>query len=110
MTRAPFEPLLRCPAPAKLNLFLHVTGRRSDGYHLLETVFQLINLFDWLDFEPRDDGQIVGSSGDWPMEHDLAVRAARLLRMTAGAADQTDFGVTIRVEKRDTRRWRAGRW
>jgi len=100
MTRAQFEPLLQCPAPAKLNLFLHVTGRRSDGYHLLETVFQLINLFDWLDFEPRDDGRIVASSGDWPIEQDLAVRAAKLLRTTAGATDDPDFGVTIRVQKR----------
>ena len=99
MTRAQFEPLLQCPAPAKLNLFLHVTGRRSDGYHLLETVFQLINLFDWLDFEPRDDGRIVASSGDWPIEQDLAVRAAKLLRTTSGATDHPDFGVTIRVEK-----------
>jgi len=99
MTRAPFLPLLQCPAPAKLNLLLHVTGRRSDGYHLLETVFQLINLFDWLDFEPRDDGQIVASSGNWPIEQDLAVRAAHLLRATAGANDHTDFGVTIRIQK-----------
>ena len=99
MMRAKFEPLLQCPAPAKLNLFLHVTGRRSDGYHLLETVFQLINLFDWLDFEPRDDGQIVASSGDWPIEQDLAVRAAKLLRATAGATEHADFGVTIRVQK-----------
>jgi 4-diphosphocytidyl-2-C-methyl-D-erythritol kinase len=99
MTTPRRTPLLHCPAPAKVNLFLHVTGRRSDGYHLLETVFQLIDLFDWLDFEPRDDGLIVASSGDWPMEQDLTVRAARLLRQTAGASDRTDFGVTIRVDK-----------
>jgi len=99
MTRAQFEPLLKCPAPAKLNLFLHVTGRRSDGYHLLETVFQFINLFDWLDFEPRADGRIVVSSGDWPVEQDLAMRAAQLLRTTAGATDRANFGVTIRVQK-----------
>jgi len=100
MTRAPFEPLLQCPAPAKLNLLLHVTGRRSDGYHLLETVFQLIDLFDRLDFEPRDDGQIVASSGDWPIAQDLAVRAAQLLRATAQSTEHNDFGVTIRVHKR----------
>lgn len=100
MTRTQFEPLLKCPAPAKLNLFLHVTGRRRDGYHLLETVFQLINLFDWLDFEPRDDGRIEASSGDWPIEQDLAMRAAQLLRAAAGANDQAKFGVTIRVQKR----------
>jgi len=100
MPYVPFESLLRCPAPAKLNLFLHVTGRRGDGYHLLETVFQLINLFDWLDFEPRTDGQIVASSGDWPIEQDLAVRAAQLLRATAGATNHPNFGATIRVQKR----------
>ena len=99
MTTLRRSPLLHCPAPAKVNLFLHVTGRRSDGYHLLETVFQLIDLFDWLDFEPRDDGVIEATSGDWPMEQDLAVRAARLLRQSAGASDRTDFGVTIRINK-----------
>lgn len=99
MTTLRRPPRLHCPAPAKINLFLHVTGRRSDGYHLLETVFQLIDLFDWLDFEPRDDGLIVATSGDWPMEQDLAVRAARLLRQAAGALVRADFGVTIRINK-----------
>ena len=50
------ESALGLPAPAKLNLFLHVTGRRVDGYHTLQTVFQLIDLADWLDFERRSDG------------------------------------------------------
>ena len=53
------ESALGLPAPAKLNLFLHVTGRRADGYHTLQTAFQLIDLADWLDFERRGDGQIV---------------------------------------------------
>ena len=50
--------LRNLPAPAKLNLFLHVTGRRPDGYHLLETVFQLIDLADRIDLRRRDDGGI----------------------------------------------------
>ena len=50
--------LRNCPAPAKLNLFLHVIGRRPDGYHLLETVFQLTDFCDYLHFTCRDDGQI----------------------------------------------------
>ena len=48
----------RYPAPAKLNLFLHVVGRRADGYHLLQTAFRLIDLCDWLRFAPRPDGEI----------------------------------------------------
>ncbi len=52
------EKTLRWPAPAKINLFLHVTGRRPDGYHTLQTVFQFLDLCDWLDFERREDGRI----------------------------------------------------
>ena len=48
----------RYPAPAKLNLFLHVVGQRADGYHLLQTAFRLIELCDWLRFAPRQDGEI----------------------------------------------------
>lgn len=89
---------LRCPAPAKLNLFLHVTGRRPDGYHTLQTVFQLIDLCDWITLTPRDDEQIVRASPlpGVPAESDLVVRAARLLRAHTGMAQ----GVTIGVEKR----------
>ena len=46
------------PAPAKINLFLHVTGRRADGYHLLQTLFQFVDWCDWLDFAPRSDGVV----------------------------------------------------
>lgn len=76
------QQLLACPAPAKLNLFLHVTGRRADGYHLLQTAFQLIDRCDTLDFEVRDDGQIIRSNDvpGVPAETDLIVRAARLLQ------------------------------
>lgn len=78
--------LLACPAPAKLNLFLHVTGRRADGYHLLQTAFQLIDRCDTLDFEVRDDGQIIRTNDvpGVPADTDLIVRAARLLQEKTG--------------------------
>jgi 4-diphosphocytidyl-2-C-methyl-D-erythritol kinase len=71
-----------CPAPAKLNLFLHVTGRRADGYHLLQTVFQLLDHGDTLDFSVRADGRIVRTTEvpGVPVEQDLIVRALRLLQ------------------------------
>jgi 4-diphosphocytidyl-2-C-methyl-D-erythritol kinase len=73
--------LHNCPAPAKLNLFLHVTGRRPDGYHLLQSVFQLIDRCDMLHFDLRDDGRIVRTTDvpGVPEEQDLIVRALRLL-------------------------------
>jgi len=98
--------LLNCPAPAKLNLLLHVTGRRADGYHLLETVFQFIDLQDRLHFNPRSDGQIVRvdppgvAAPAWPAEADLSIRAARLLRQAAGTTAHTAIGVSITIEKR----------
>jgi 4-diphosphocytidyl-2-C-methyl-D-erythritol kinase len=85
------------PAPAKLNLLLRIVGRRTDGYHLLQTVFQFIDLCDWLTFGLRDDGRIVRRSelaGVSP-EHDLVVRAARLLQRTCNCR----LGADIRVEK-----------
>jgi 4-diphosphocytidyl-2-C-methyl-D-erythritol kinase len=90
------ELLLALPAPAKLNLFLHVIGRRADGYHELQTVFQLIDLADWLDFERRADGAIV-REGDLlgAADDDLAVRAARALQ----SASETKLGATIGVTK-----------
>ena len=87
----------RYPAPAKLNLFLHVIGRRADGYHLLQSIFRLIDLCDWIDIAPRDDGRIVRAS-DLPgvsAEADLVVRAATLLRDYAGITN----GATLSVEK-----------
>ena len=73
--------LKNCPAPAKLNLFLHVTGRRADGYHLLQTVFQIIDRCDTLDFTLRDDHRIrrVNDVAGVPEESDLVIRAARML-------------------------------
>ncbi|MFZ6646601.1 4-(cytidine 5'-diphospho)-2-C-methyl-D-erythritol kinase [Undibacterium sp. TJN25] len=74
--------MLHCPAPAKLNLFLHVTGRRADGYHLLQTAFQLIDYSDTLDFAVRVDGAIrrCNDVAGVPEDSDLIVRAARLLQ------------------------------
>lgn len=74
--------LKHCPAPAKLNLFLHVNGRRPDGYHLLQTVFQMVDHGDSLDFTLRDDEQIVRVTelAGVPQERDLIIRAARLLQ------------------------------
>ena len=90
------ESALGLPAPAKLNLFLHVTGRRADGYHTLQTAFQLIDLADWLDFERRSDGQIV-RTGDlrWDASEDLVVRAARALQQVTGCR----LGASIHVTK-----------
>ncbi|GGY23681.1 4-(cytidine 5'-diphospho)-2-C-methyl-D-erythritol kinase [Pseudoduganella albidiflava] len=82
MTGRDDDRLLACPAPAKLNLFLHVTGRRPDGYHLLQTVFQMIDRCDTLDFTLRGDGQIrrVTEIPGVPEEQDLVIRAARVLQ------------------------------
>lgn len=87
------------PAPAKINLFLHVVGRRADGYHLLQTAFRFIDYGDSLRFAARDDDQIVAARplpGVAP-DSDLTVRAARLLREATGGGHQ---GVTIALEKR----------
>ncbi len=85
------------PAPAKLNLFLHVTGRRADGYHLLQTVFQFIDQCDRLSFEIRGDGLVrrVTDLAGVRSENDLAVRAATLLQQRAGCS----LGADIHIEK-----------
>ena len=87
-----------CPAPAKLNLFLHVTGRRDDGYHMLQTVFQLVDWSDTLDFRRREDGRIERTTevAGVPVETDLIVRAARALQQASG----TRFGADIAIAKR----------
>jgi 4-diphosphocytidyl-2-C-methyl-D-erythritol kinase len=95
--------LRNCPAPAKLNLFLHVTGRRPDGYHLLQTVFQLIDYGDTLHFETREDGVIRRTTevAGIPEETDLIVRAAKLLQTSlAIKAGNKTLGVNIAIEKR----------
>ncbi len=88
---------LGLPAPAKLNLFLHVLGRRADGYHELQSVFVPIGLADTLDLELRADGRIE-RTGDLigEPERDLPLRAARLLQLESGCRE----GVSIHVDKR----------
>lgn len=88
---------LTCPAPAKLNLFLHVTGRRADGYHTLQTLFRFIDLHDTLHFSLRADGVVrrTNSIEGVAEESDLCVRAARLLQSETGCT----AGVDITVEK-----------
>ncbi len=83
-------------APAKLNLFLHITGRRTDGYHLLQSVFMLIDWFDTLHFELRPNGQISREDLSIPLPaDDLITRAARLLQQTSG----TSMGAHIAIDK-----------
>lgn len=94
--------LHNCPAPAKLNLFLHVTGRRPDGYHLLQTVFQMIGHGDTLHFDLREDGRIVRSTDvpGVPEEQDLIVRALRLLQAEyVRRHGRTPPGITVAIDK-----------
>ncbi|MFI3219866.1 MAG: 4-(cytidine 5'-diphospho)-2-C-methyl-D-erythritol kinase [Methylococcales bacterium] len=85
------------PAPAKLNLMLRIVGQRADGYHLLQTVFQFVDLCDWISFHPAADGRV---SLQKPLAgvaeaDDLTVRAANLLKAETGCK----LGVSIAVEK-----------
>ncbi|MGJ7915933.1 4-(cytidine 5'-diphospho)-2-C-methyl-D-erythritol kinase [Massilia sp. LXY-6] len=92
-----------CPAPAKLNLFLHVTGRRPDGYHLLQSVFQLIDHGDTLDFDLRSDGRIVrvNEVPGVPEEQDLIVRALRALQAEVWRRHgKPPPGIAVRIDKR----------
>ena len=100
----PLKALYDVPAPAKLNVFLHITGRRPDGYHLLQSVFMLIDWCDTLHFELRLDGQISridlngpepDNSGEPLPADDLTVRAARALQSACG----TSLGVHISLKK-----------
>lgn len=85
------------PAPAKINLFLHVVGRRPDGYHLLQSAFRLLDRADVLRFHPRNDDQVrmLKPIPGVPEDSDLCVRAARLLQEATGCKT----GVSIEVEK-----------
>jgi 4-diphosphocytidyl-2-C-methyl-D-erythritol kinase len=89
---------LTFPAPAKLNLFLHVVGRREDGYHLLQTLFRFIDFSDMLHFTLRKDGVVrrISALDGVPQELDLCIRAARLLQKECGCR----LGVDIALEKR----------
>lgn len=86
------------PAPAKLNLFLHVLGRRTDGYHRLQTLFQFLDYGDELAFELRNDGRLLRSQGpaEVPPEQDLVLRAAQALQAASGCTE----GVAIALHKR----------
>jgi len=85
------------PAPAKVNLFLHVTGRRADGYHTLESLIALIDLADTVTLTRRDDGVIRRQRdvAGVPEDHDLSLRAARALQATTGSR----FGVDVVLDK-----------
>ena len=87
------------PAPAKLNLFLHVLGRRHDGYHLLQTAFRFIDYGDELSFAVRDDGAIRHTNPlqGVPAERDLSVRAARALQQETGCREGADIGIVKRL-------------
>jgi 4-diphosphocytidyl-2-C-methyl-D-erythritol kinase len=84
------------PAPGKLNLFLHVTGRRNDGYHLLQSTFMLIDWWDVLHFDLREDGQLLRQDlGPSLPALDLSLQAAHALQQASG----TSLGALIRVQK-----------
>ncbi len=90
--------MLSLPAPAKLNLFLHITGRRPDGYHNLQTLFQLLDYGDRLDFEINASGaiEVVPALTDVPPEDNLIYKAATLLQQTTGCT----LGASIHLHKR----------
>lgn len=87
------------PAPAKLNLFLHVLGRRRDGYHLLQTAFRFIDYGDELSFAVRADGAIRHTNPlqGVPAEQDLSMRAARALQQETGCREGVDIGILKRL-------------
>ena len=90
---------LRLPAPAKLNLLLHVIGRRADGYHLLQTIFRFIDFGDEVSLQSRVDGHVVRTQGPPGVapEQDLVVRAAKLLQQETGCTLGAELGVEKRI-------------
>ena len=96
----PLKAIYDVPAPAKLNTFLHINGRRADGYHFIQSVFMLIDWCDTLHFELRQDGNInrhdIGAGGGQLPAEDLTLCAARALQKATG----TGLGVDITLEKR----------
>ncbi|WDE16713.1 4-(cytidine 5'-diphospho)-2-C-methyl-D-erythritol kinase [Acinetobacter schindleri] len=88
--------MIRVPSPSKLNLFLHITGRRPDGYHELQSIFQLIDLCDWLEFEQTADTHIqIEGMASVDLEQNLIYRATQVLKSYAKAYS----GLKIRLEK-----------
>lgn len=96
-----FDPaaVVRVPAPAKINLFLHIVGRRPDGYHLLQTAFRMLDWGDEITLKRRDDGRILRTTDvpGVPAEADLVVRAARALQAASGSAFGAEIGVLKRI-------------
>ena len=88
--------MIRVPSPAKLNLFLHIVGRRDNGYHELQSIFQLIDLYDWISFETIEEDQIqIEGLAEVKLEQNLIYRATQYLRPHA----KTPCGLKISVEK-----------
>lgn len=89
--------MIRVPSPAKLNLFLHITGRRDNGYHELQSIFQLIDLQDWLEFRPKNDDTSISIEGinTVDIEQNLIYKAIQILKPYA----QKEIGLSISVEK-----------
>ena len=88
--------MIRVPSPAKLNLFLHITGRREDGYHKLQSIFQLIDLYDWLEFSQTASPEIsIDGLSSVDLEHNLIFKATQILKPYAKAYS----GLNIHIEK-----------
>ena len=88
--------MIRVPSPAKLNLFLHITGRREDGYHELQSIFQLIDLYDWLEFEVNDTTDIhIQGLNSVDLEQNLIYKATQILKPYA----KQTTGLNIAIEK-----------
>lgn len=88
--------MIRVPAPSKLNLFLHITGRRENDYHELQSIFQLIDLCDWLEFEPRTDQEIhIEGLNSVDLTQNLIYKATQILKPYA----QMPTGLSIHLEK-----------
>lgn len=89
--------MIRVPSPAKLNLFLHITGRRENGYHELQSIFQLIDLYDWLEFERTDNNSIqIEGLNSVDLEQNLIYKALQMIKPYVNI-DQ--LGLNIRIEK-----------
>ncbi|MBS0371104.1 MAG: 4-(cytidine 5'-diphospho)-2-C-methyl-D-erythritol kinase [Proteobacteria bacterium] len=101
MTLAQFDPAatIRVAAPAKINLFLHIVGRRPDGYHLLQTAFRMLDWGDEITLRRRDDGAILRTTDipGVPAESDLVVKAARALQTAAGGTFGAEIGVSKQI-------------
>ena len=101
MTLAQFDPAatIRVAAPAKINLFLHIVGRRPDGYHLLQTAFRMLDWGDEITLRRRDDGAILRTTDipGVPAESDLVVKAARALQAATGSTFGAEIGVSKQI-------------